>query len=90
MWILIHLQESIGYYVHPIESAIHRECEGRFRLGHSAPISKTLLGEEVGYLSDSQVAQDIIMGTYVIPEDMEEGMALVLTEFGRVGRVRVR
>ena len=69
-----------------VESAIHRECEGRFRLGHSAPISKTLLGEEVGYLSDSQVAQDIIMGTYVIPEDMEEGTALVLTEIGRVGR----
>ena len=68
-----------------VEGAIQRECETRFRLGHSAPIEKTLLGEEVGYLSDSKVAQDIIMGTYEIPADMEEGTALLLTEIGKVG-----
>ena len=68
-----------------VEAAIQRECEGRFHLGHGAPISSTLLGEEIGYLSDSKVAQDIIMGTYVIPDDMEEGTALILKEIGKVG-----
>ena len=69
-----------------VESAIQRECESRFRLGHGAPISSSLLGEEIGYLSDAKVAQEIIMGTYVIPTDMEEGTALILTEIGKVGR----
>ena len=70
-----------------VEAAIQRECTGRFQLGHAAPIKSSLLGEEVGYLSDAKVAQDIIMGTYDIPDDMEEGTALVLKEIGRLGRI---
>ena len=69
-----------------VEGAIQRECEGRFRLGHSAPITNSLLGQEVGYLTDARIALDIITGTYQIPDDMDTGTALILTEIGKVGK----
>ena len=74
-----------------VEGAIQRECESRFRLGHCAPIERTALGTVDGFLTDNKVAQEIIMGTYTIPPDMDEGTALLLAEIGKVGKaVRAR
>ncbi len=70
-----------------VEGAIQRECTARFRLGHSAPISRSLLGEEVGYLTDSSIALEIISGTYKIPPEMDTSTAILLTEIGKVGKV---
>ena len=44
-----------------VENTIQRECAARFRLGHSAPISRSLLGEEVGYLTDCYCTQNNIL-----------------------------
>ena len=33
-----------------VESTIQRECKVRFTLAHSAPIMKTLLGDQLRYL----------------------------------------
>lgn len=70
-----------------MEGAIQWECKAHFQLGHSAPISHSLLGEEVGYLTDSSIALEIISGTYVILPDMDAGTATLLAEIGKVGKV---
>ena len=49
-----------------VESAIQRECKGRFTLAHSTPIMRTLLGEKLRYLSDNKTARQIITDTYDI------------------------
>jgi hypothetical protein len=54
-----------------IEQAIQRECEVRFTLAHSAPIMNSLLGEKLRYLSDEEIARQIITGTYDIPEELD-------------------
>ena len=68
-----------------VESAIQRECEGRFMLAHSAPIVKTLLGEKLRYLLDDKTARQIITGTYNIPEEMDTATKSILKEIGRMG-----
>ena len=69
-----------------MESCIQRECETRFLLGHSAPISKhKLLAEQLGYLSDGEVARQIITGVYEIPDDLDPVTTLVLHEIGKMG-----
>lgn len=69
-----------------VEEAIQRECDARFHLGHSAPISKTLLGEDLQYLCDPTVAYAIINGTYPLPDDMDKATKLLLIEIGKLGR----
>jgi hypothetical protein len=68
-----------------VVSAIQEETEVRFTLAHSAPISKTLLGEKLRYLSDEAIALDIILNRYEIPDDMDEATALILREIGKMG-----
>ena len=68
-----------------VELSIQRECEHRFRLGHSAPISRTLLGDELRYLSDNRIAEQIIRGTYNIPHDLDPATTSLLTAIGKLG-----
>ncbi len=68
-----------------IENAIQQECEIRFLLAHSAPIMTTLLGEQLQYLSDKELAKSIITGKYKIPSDMDPATKLILEEIGRLG-----
>jgi hypothetical protein len=68
-----------------IENAIQRECEIRFLLAHSAPIMTTLLGEQLDYLSDKELAKSIITRLYKIPSDMDPATKLILEEIGRLG-----
>ena len=69
-----------------VEMTIQRECDAHFKLGHSAPISNTLLGEELRYMSEPEIAERIISGTYSIPDDFDQATALMLLEIGRMGR----
>jgi hypothetical protein len=68
-----------------VEHAIQRKCKIQFSLAHSAPITTTLLGERLRYLSDKALARSIIMGTYKIPYDMDLATRLILEEIGRLG-----
>ena len=68
-----------------VKQAIQRECEARFLLAHSAPITKTLFGERLRYKSDEASARSIILGTYDIPSDMDPAMKLILEEIGKLG-----
>lgn len=69
-----------------IEREIQQECASRFTLGHSAPISRSLLGEELRYFDDPNLAAQILDGSYPIPDDMDPPTALMLEEMGRIGR----
>ena len=81
-------ERSVRYQTkEEVESCIQRECETRFLLGHSAPISKhKLLTEQLGYLLDGEVVRQIITGVYKIPEDLDPATTLVLHEIGKMGR----
>ena len=69
-----------------IEQAIQHEIKARFALGNSAPISRSLLGDDLKYLSNSDVAFSIIEGTYQIPEDLDKATTLILKEIGMMGK----
>ena len=47
-----------------MENVIQRECEFRFSLSHSAPIMTMLLGNQLRYLGDEDLARSIVTGTY--------------------------
>ena len=67
------------------EEFVFEENEYRLQLAADAPISKTRLLEQLGYLADTEVAQQIIEGTFEIPDDIDDATALVLEEIGRIG-----
>ena len=69
-----------------IEREIQQECGSRFTLGHSAPISRSLLGEDLRYFDNHNIAAQILDGSYPIPDDMDPPTALMLEEMGRIGR----
>ena len=70
-----------------IEMEIQSECQQRFNLGHSAPISRSRLGEELNYFADDTIAEQLVSGTYPIPDDMDHSTALMISEIGRMGRL---
>ncbi len=45
----------------------------------------TLLGEQLQYLSDKELAKSIITGMYEIPSDIDPATNLILEEIGRLG-----
>jgi hypothetical protein len=70
-----------------VEIAIQQECENRFWLGHSAPINNTLLGHQLRYMEDPEIAEQVLNGTYPIADDFDPGTALLLIEMGRMGQL---
>lgn len=66
---------------------IFEETEVRFHLAAEAPIAieRTQLIHQLGYLCDSDIAQQIIEGTYKIPDEVDVATAMVLTEIGKIG-----
>ncbi len=68
-----------------VEQAIQRECKVCFSLAHSAPIMKSLLGDQLRYLSDETLARTIITGTYDIHSDLDPATKLILEEIGKLG-----
>ena len=44
-----------------------------------------LLGEKLRYLSDEDIARQIITGTYEIPVDLDPATKMILEEIGRMG-----
>ena len=71
-------------------SCIQQESECRFHLAHSARITKSSLAYQLGYLSDTEIAREILEGTYDIPNDVDETTELILDEISRPGmRIQV-
>ncbi len=67
------------------EQMIFEENEYRFQLATEAPISSTMLIEQLGYLADSDIAKQIIEGSFDIPDEVDDSTALILEEIGRIG-----
>ena len=61
------------------------EAEMRFQLAMEAPITSSMLIEQLGYLGDSEIAQQLVEGRYDIPDELDDATALILQENGRVG-----
>ena len=69
-----------------VEHHIQQECLSRFQLGHSAPIASTLLGYDLQYLQNHELAYSILMGTYDIPTYLDRATQLILCEIGKLGK----
>ena len=69
-----------------VEGAIQRKVEGRFRLAHSTPIERTLLGHQLRYHTDPNIALQIISGTYEIPDEVDSATAALLVAIGELGK----
>jgi len=67
------------------EEFVFEENEMRFQLAAEAPISSTKLIEQLGYLGDSDIAKQLVEGSYEIPDEVDDATALILEEIGRVG-----
>ena len=67
------------------ERFIFDETEVRIHLATDAPISSTKLIEQLGYLGDSEIAQQIVEGRFEVPDEVDDATALVLEEIGRIG-----
>ena len=67
------------------ERFIFKENEHRFQLAADAPISKTKLLNQLGYLADTDIAQQLIEGTFGIPDKLDDATALILEEIGNIG-----
>ncbi len=79
--------ETKEYFIQKdVENAIQRGCEIRFSLAYSAPIMSTLLGEQLRYLKDEELARSIITGTYDIPTNLDAATTLILKEIGKMGQ----
>lgn len=63
-----------------------QEVEGRFRLTHSAPIEQTLLGHQLHYHTDPNIALQIISGSYNIPTEVDSATAALLVAIGELGK----
>ncbi len=67
------------------EQMIFNETEVRFQLANDAPISKTMLINQLGYLADTDIAKQLVEGSYEIPDEVDDVTALLLEEIGRIG-----
>ncbi len=67
------------------EDFIFEENEFRFQLAAEAPISSTKLIEQLGYLGNSEVAQQLIEKKFDIPDEIDDATALILEEIGNIG-----
>ena len=67
------------------EDFIFEEAKMRFQLAAEAPISSSTLREQLGYLANIEIAQQLVEGRYELPEDLDDATTLLLQEIGRVG-----
>ena len=51
-------------------------------ISNSAPMCHWLLSEQLGYLSDTKIAEDILIRTFQAPRDIDDATVLLLDEIG--------
>ena len=72
-----------------MEQFIFEETEQIFQLAANAPIKTTKLMKQLGYLAYSEISEQVLNRTFIIPSDLDDATALVLEEIGRIG-IQVR
>jgi hypothetical protein len=63
-----------------MEQVVRDETQYRFTLAASSPLCNGLLGEQLGYLADTEVARSILDGTFVPPDSISDTTLLVIEE----------
>jgi len=58
------------------------ENEQRFQLACEVPTSSTRLIDQLGYLGNSNITKQIIEGTFIIPDEVDNTTALIIEEIG--------
>eukprot|EP00956_Cyclotella_meneghiniana_P008545 scaffold11579_cov40-Cyclotella_meneghiniana.AAC.10 len=73
-----------------IERVVREETQPRFSAAASSPFCQGLLGEQLGYLSDTTIAESFLDGSYEIPPEIDDATALLIDEIGRIGQSVIR
>jgi hypothetical protein len=69
-----------------IEQVVREMTQDRFTLAASSPLCNGLLGEELGYIADTEVAREILEGTFVPPEGTSDATIIVLEEISKIAQ----
>jgi hypothetical protein len=69
-----------------IEQVVREMTQDRFTLASSSPLCNGLLGEELGYIADTEVARQILEGTFVPPEGTSDATIIVLEEISKIAK----
>jgi hypothetical protein len=70
-----------------IERVVREETQERFSAAESSPFCQGLLGDELGYVSDTRAAQQILDGSYEPPPGTSDSVVLLLDEISRIGQM---
>jgi hypothetical protein len=67
-----------------IEQVVREETQQCFTLAAASPLCNGLLGEQLGNLADTEVAQSIL---FVVPDGVSDATVLVLEEIARIAGI---
>eukprot|EP00956_Cyclotella_meneghiniana_P021783 scaffold40187_cov45-Cyclotella_meneghiniana.AAC.1 len=70
-----------------VERVVREMTQNRFTLADSSPLCSGLLGEQLGYLANTEVAEQILTGKFIAPEEASNATVLVLEEISRIAGV---
>jgi hypothetical protein len=67
-----------------LEQVVCDMTQSRFTMADSSLLCNGLLGYQLGYIADTEVAQSILEGTFDPPPDTADSTILVLEEIGNI------
>ncbi len=67
-----------------MNAEIQQVTEQRFDLSMSVPITVSSLREKLGFLSDTEFANNLLRGNVEIPDDVDNVTAMILREICRL------
>ena len=73
-----------------IERVVREETQERFTAACSSQFCQGTLGEELGYVSNSETALKILAGQYEPPPETSDSTRLLIDEMGRIGQLVTR
>jgi hypothetical protein len=69
-----------------MEQVVCEITQRRFTMADSSPFCNELLGEQLGYIADTKIAQSILDGTFQPPPNTPDSIVLVLEEIVRIAK----
>lgn len=69
-----------------VEQVVREMTQHRFTMADSSPFCNGLLGEQLGYLADTETARRILEGTFEAPSDTPDSIILVLEEIAKIAK----
>ena len=97
VWYVINRRPKVIAQKETVDGVAYSTCKGdteyiifdsihyRFYIANNAPISKTLLLEQLGYLAGTEIDQKIVEGRYGIPGEVDNSTLMIIEEIGRIG-----